>query len=108
MYQLLECGLAAALSFANQGTILDITYAFHWRSPRHVYSRHRQRGGTRLLKRRDADTSAAPHSSKLPATPFIRAALKIIAHSEIVWNKTRTRKFTTIRRRMNVCAKWKP
>jgi len=32
MYQLLECGLTAALSLANQGTILHITYALHWRS----------------------------------------------------------------------------
>jgi len=61
--------------------------------------------GCQLRKRPDADTSAAPHSSKLPGTRFIRAALKIVAHGEIGWNKTVTRKFRTVRRRVNVCAK---
>jgi hypothetical protein len=61
--------------------------------------------GGQLLKRPDADTSAAPYSSKLPATRFIRAALKIVANGEIVWNKTVTRKFSTVRRRVNLCTK---
>ena len=58
-----------------------------------------------LLKRPDADTSAAPHSSKLPGARFIRAALKIVADGEIAWNKTVTRKFSTVRRRMKPCTK---
>jgi hypothetical protein len=63
--------------------------------------------GCPLLKRPDADTSAAPHSSKLPAPHFIRAAVKIVAPGQIDWNKTVTRKFSTVRRRVNVRTKEK-
>jgi hypothetical protein len=63
------------------------------------------KGGCQLLKRADADTSSAPQSSKLPGTRFIRAALKIVAHGEIAWNKTVTRKFSTVRRSVNLCTK---
>ena len=61
--------------------------------------------GANFLKRPDADTSAAPHSSKLPGTRFIRADLKIVAHGEIAWNKTVNRKFSTVRRSVNLCTK---
>jgi hypothetical protein len=67
-----------------------------------ISSRGFGKEGCHLLKRPDADTSAAPHSSKLPASRFIRAALKIVAHGQIDWNKTVTRKFSTVRRRVNV------
>jgi hypothetical protein len=52
--------------------------------------------GCQLHQPPDAHATTA-HCSKLPGTRFIRAALKIVALGEFSWNKTVSRKFSTVR-----------
>src|ERR1700733_5104233 len=97
MSQLRESGLVAALRLANQGTILDITYALHCHSPRHLRF---PVADLRLSALRDRlrCLRGTPHRNKLPGTRFIPPALKKSVSGEIGWNKTAAHKFCTVRR----------